>query len=186
MLECLREEAARRGFIRQNDNLSPEIVFSLVRDTPYQRASSREPIAIIREWEGTCSGKHYLLNTLFLEMGYQTEIVMCLHNFARENTGHFSAALRRMVACQPVPDVHTFLRIQTDGKWTDVDATWPSYTESLGFPVNSNFRCGEDMTIACDPIEFFPVPAGLDPQDYEEQLIVTLCKKQSEKREQFI
>jgi len=58
----------------------------LVRDMPYQRTSTREPEAIIQEWRGTCSGKHYLLDQIFREEGLESRVIMCTHRFAEEAT----------------------------------------------------------------------------------------------------
>ena len=60
LISLLRSEAESRGLLGGDANLDAGVVFTLIRDMPYQRASSREPEAIIREWRGTCSGKHYL------------------------------------------------------------------------------------------------------------------------------
>ena len=57
--------------------------FALVRDMPYQRASTREPEAIIQEWRGTCSGKHYLLDQIFREEGLESRVIMCTHGSPR-------------------------------------------------------------------------------------------------------
>ena len=163
MLALLRDEAGRRGLVARDCKLSPGLVFSLIRDMPYQRASSRQASAIVQEWRGTCSGKHYLLDSLFKELGYATQIVMCTHRFTRDNTGHFPDSLRALVDDEPVPDVHTFIRIWTDDHWMDIDATWPTSAGRLGMPVNSHFELGIDMAIACDPLEYFVVPDGIDP-----------------------
>ena len=186
MLERLKVEAVRRDLVAKDAELSHELVFSLVRDMPYRRASSRQPEVVIQEWQATCSGKHYLLQSLFRELGYQCRVIMCTHQFKRQNTRHFPDYLRELVAEGPVPDVHTFIRIRTGALWMDVDATWPRSAESLGMPVNSHFQLGVNMTIACDPIEIFEVPPNIDPQVFKEELIDIFCKGQSEQRDQFI
>ena len=123
LLPLLQEQAVKRGLLRQDSTLSPELVFALVRDMPYQRANSREPEATIREWRGTCSGKHYLLKDLFEELGFEARIVMCSHVFTKQNTVHFPARLRAKVSNQPIPDIHTFIQLKSSDGWTDVDAT---------------------------------------------------------------
>ena len=149
-----------------DEKLTAAAAFALVRDMPYRRASTREPEAIVREWRGTCSGKHYLLDSIFREMGMDSRIVMCTHRFTRENTAHFPEALRSLVAREPVPDVHTYIRLRTDAGWMNVDGTWPAATELLGMPVNRTFVEGCDMKIACDPVDSFIVPSGDDPQAF--------------------
>lgn len=186
LLSLFEQESRARGFLADNDPLTPERAFAMVRDMPYRRASSRKPEAIIDEWCGTCSGKHYLLADIFREMGLESKVVMCHHRFTVENTGHFPAELRRLVAEGPVPDVHTYLRVNTDQGWTVVDATWPSSAGLLGMTVNQDFRPGIDMILACDPIDTLPVPDGQDPQEFKEQLIKKFCGASSQVRDDFI
>jgi hypothetical protein len=53
-------------------------------------------------------------------------------------------------------------------------------------PVNDRFQPGVNMQIACEPIESFEVPDGVDPQAIKEQLIKTYCGSQDEQRDRFI
>ena len=186
LLSLLEQESRKRGLLAEDEPLTPERSFALVRDMPYRRASSRKPEAIVEEWQGTCSGKHYLLSDIFREFGFETRIFMCPHRFTPENTGHLPDELRRLVAVNPVPDVHTYIRVDMGQGWTLIDATWPSSAETLGLPVNYEFVPGTDMTIACDPVETLEVPAGQDPQQFKDQVIEEFCGTQSQVRDDFI
>ena len=186
LVSLLEEKGRRLKLLADNEPLTAERAFALVRDMPYRRASSRRPEAIVEEWQGTCSGKHYLLAEIFREMGLETTVVMVTHHFTPENTGHFPQELRALVAERPVPDVHTYLRVATPGGASVVDATWPSSAAPLGMPVNHSFSLGQDMTIACDPIETLPVPEGRDPQEFKEQVILEFCGDSRGVRDQFI
>jgi hypothetical protein len=53
-------------------------------------------------------------------------------------------------------------------------------------PVNERFQFGFNMQIACEPIAFFEIPDGIDPQTFKEQLIKTYCGSQSDERDQFL
>ena len=186
LLSLLERESRDRGLLSDGESLSTERAFALVRDMPYRRASSRKPEAIIEEWRGTCSGKHYLLADIFREQGLESQVIMCTHRFTTDNTRHFPAELRELVAQAPVPDVHTYLRVKMEQGWTVVDATWPSSAGPLGMMVNREFTAGRDMTIACDPIETLPVPEGMDPQEFKEQVIREFCGASSAVRDEFI
>ena len=186
LLSLLELEGRRRGLLSDEDSLSAERTFELVRDMPYRRASSRKPEAIIEEWTGTCSGKHYLLADIFREMGMDLRVMMCTHRFTEENTSHFPQVLRDLVTDGAVPDVHTFLWVDTERGWTLVDATWPRTAGPLGMPVNRVFSPGQNMTLACDPLEIHEVPAGQDPQEFKEQLIREFCGDSSRIRDEFI
>ena len=186
LLAALRQQAQARGILKPDAVLSADQVFSLIRDMDYQRASSRAPKAIINEWRGTCSGKHYLLKALFEEMGYQGKLVMCPHWFTQENTAGFPDSLKSLLAGGPVADVHTFLRLKTGEVWTQLDATFPLWAGPLGLTVNHRFQPGVDMMLACQPEEFLEVPDGKDPQEFKERVIESFCGPYSSTRERFI
>ncbi len=186
LLAALRERAQALGLLTGDGDVSLDQVFSLVRDMDYQWAISREPEDTISEWRGTCSGKHYLLKALFEEMGHQAKLAMCPHWFTRENTNGFPDDLTELLAHGPVPDVHTFLRVNTGGIWTQMDATWPLWAEPLGLTVNHRFQAGVDMELACHPEEFLEAPAGEDPHRFKEQIIESFCGPSSPTRGRFI
>ena len=76
-IDLLMSKAVDKGLLKSEEKIDPECAFLLVRDMPYTRASSRDPETIIREWRGTCSGKHYLLKQLFAELGYSSRLIAC-------------------------------------------------------------------------------------------------------------
>ncbi len=115
LVSLLEEASRKRGLLPDGELLTAERAFALVRDMPYRRASSRRPEAIVDEWRGTCSGKHYLLADIFRELGMDLRVMMCTHRFTEKNTGHFLTGLRKLVAEDAVPDVHTFLWVDTGG-----------------------------------------------------------------------
>ena len=178
----LTSDMDKLGWFHGDARVDAGGVFALIRDMPYQRASSREPEAIIREWRGTCSGKHYLLDALFREMGHDSRVVMCTHNFTPENTAHFPEPLRSEVSQGPLPDVHTYVRLHTEAGWMKVDATWPQSARALGMAINDRFIPGVDMDVACSPIEVFDVPDGVDPQTFKEELIEVHCGSDMDRR----
>ena len=190
LVQLLLAQAQRRGLLANDrddqSGTTPDLVFSLVRDMPYQRANSRNPEDTIAEWRGTCSGKHYLLRDLFEELGVKSRILMCPHYFTPQNTGHFPVGLRRQILVGSIPDIHTFLRIEIAEKWIDVDATWPLKTGNLGFPVNLHLQSGVTMKIACQPIDTLEIPEGMEPQAFKEQLIAAHCHGRQAQRDRFI
>ena len=193
-LPLLTQQATSRGLITAQKKVQIADVFSLVRDMRYQRASSREPEAIINEWRGTCSGKHYLLKAIFEELGYDARLLMVPHWFTVDNSAHFPSQLLDQLVTAPVPDVHTFLRLRVNNgrepdsepTWMDVDATWPLGAESLGMPVNRHFVLGVDMDIACEPDKIIEVQRGIAPQAFKEGLIKQHCAGQIDQRNLFI
>lgn len=186
LLSMLEAESQGRGMVQPGQTVDAKAAFALVRDMPYQRASDRAPESIIREWRGTCSGKHYLLDGIFREEGMESRVIMCTHRFTPETTANYPEELREVVARGPVPDVHTYIRLKTGAGWMTVDATWPAKAAPLGMVVNRKFQPGEDMALACNPIDAYQVPEDRDPQEFKEELIRNFCGSQSDERDRFI
>ncbi len=186
LLSMLEAESLKRGLVQPGQTVDAKAAFALVRDMPYQRASSRAPESVVQEWRGTCSGKHYLLDEIFREEGLESKVIMCTHRFTEETTANFPPELQEVVARGPVPDVHTYIRLNTDAGWMTVDATCPTKAAPLGMTVNGVFQPGEDMTLACNPIETYEVPEGRDPQGFKEELIADFCGSQTDDRDRFI
>ena len=107
LLTMLEVESKKRGLARSGRTVDAKAPFALGRDMLHRRASTSEPEAIIQEWLGTCSGKHYLLNQIFREEGLESRVIMCTPRFTEETTADFPPELRAVVARGPVPDVHT-------------------------------------------------------------------------------
>lgn len=188
----LKAGAIARGRFPDNAALTAAAAFALVRDMPYERASSRSPEVTIAEWRGTCSGKHYLLHALFTELGLPNTLIACTHEFTAQSAPWLPPELLEEVARAPVPDVHMFLRVQSfpnterGDEWMTVDATWPLAGAALGLPANERFELGRDQQLACDPIEIFHVPEDADPQALKERLVELHAEGQVERRERFI
>jgi hypothetical protein len=175
LITLLKSEAVRRGLLDPHAEIDPATAFALVRDMPYRRASDRRPETIIAEWQGTCSGKHYLLQALFAELGLPSQVMACTsvlpiepHGITPELFPLYEAANRRFV------DVHNYLLLTLDGdRSMIVDATWPLSMRASGKVVNEQFILGQDQQIAQSPIESWPVPAGQDPQEFKDLLLRT-------------
>ena len=173
LLELLKSAAIERDLISPDDELDLELVFTLVRDMSYQRASSRRPETIMTEWRGTCSGKHYLLHQLFAELGFESEIIACT---SAEPVGPqdipasiqplYEAANRRFV------DVHNYLLLAVPGGGEMiVDATFPLSARNSGFVVNEHFILGQDQKPASNPLVTFTIPPGRDAQEFKDELL---------------
>ena len=196
LLPALSAEAGRRGLIEPGEDLNAARVFELVRDMPYRRASSRQPQVTIREWRGTCSGKHYLLKALLEEFGLNVILIAATHEYTAENIPWAPPELRVFLDDAPVPDVHNFLRVEVDPAaeagegWMTVDAAWPLAARALGLPANERWVDGRDMQVAADPIELFHVPEETpfeeQAQQFKQRIIEREFGDQAERRDRFI
>lgn len=176
LLEALHQEAAKRSLWPPTGGSADQRagaagLFCLVRDMPYERASSRDPLVTIREWRGTCSGKHYLLRALFAEIGLRADLMACSTRITAENAPYLPPELRSLLAAGPIIDIHNYLVLYTGCGPMRVDATWPLSMKALGLPVNEAFVWGRDMVLACDPIVHQVVPDDGDPQEFKERLL---------------
>lgn len=174
LLALLKDEAIKRNLLDAAANIDAATAFYLVRDMPYIRASSRQPETIIREWRGTCSGKHYTLKALFAELGLSARVMACtavneldmnsipetIRQALTETNGRFV-------------DVHNYLILTWPEGEMIVDATWPLASQEHGVAVNEQFTLGQNQIIACEPIETWEVPEEVDPQAFKNELLHT-------------
>jgi len=188
LLDVLKSKAVEKGLLKPEEEIDLEKAFTLVRDMPYTRASSRDPETIIGEWRGTCSGKHYLLKKLFTELGYSSRLIACttvtlidpkevrgkLRTLLEQSNGRFV-------------DVHNYLILETPDGEMIVDATWPLATKGMGTVVNERFVLGENQQIACEPLKTWVVPEGGDSQEFKNKILKeSFTPEELAHREEFI
>jgi hypothetical protein len=175
LLDFLKIEVIQRSLVSPDAKIDAAIAFTLVRDMPYRRASDRSPETVIREWQGTCSGKHYLLQRLFAELDSPSQIMACTTvvpidrgEVPEHMLPRYEAANSRFV------DVHNYLLVSVPGGGQMVvDATWPITAADAGLTTNPAFILGQDQQIAAVPIESWPIPLDRDPQDFKDELLRT-------------
>ena len=187
-MDVLKSKAVEKGFLKPGAEIGLEEAFTLVRDMPYTRASSRDPETIIGEWRGTCSGKHYLLKKLFAELGYSSRLIACttvtlidpkevrgkLRTLLEQSNGRFV-------------DVHNYLILETSEGEMIVDATWPLATKGMGTVVNERFVLGQNQQIACEPLKTWVVPEEGDSQEFKNKILKeSFTPEELAHREEFI
>jgi hypothetical protein len=173
IIELLEAEAIRRGLLTPGESLDADKVFKLVRDMPYRRASDRQPETIIRQWQGTCSGKHYLLQALFAELGFESQVMACTtitpvaeDKIPLDLRPLYESANRRFV------DVHNYLVVYGPGETrTIVDATFPLSARQAGLVSNDSFVPGRDQQLASKPLQSWEIPPGREPQAFKDELL---------------
>lgn len=173
LLDLIKSEGVRRGLLDPLEEIDAATAFTLVRDMPYRRASDRQPETTIAEWRGTCSGKHYLLQALFAELGLPSQVMACttVYPIAPDDVPEsqrslYESANRRFV------DVHNYLLVNIPGGGQMiVDATWPLSARKAGLTVNEKFVLGQDHHLAAEPLESWSIPGGRDPQEFKDELL---------------
>ena len=188
LLDVLNSKAIEKGLLEPDEGIDVEKAFTLVRDMPYTRASSRDPETIIGEWRGTCSGKHYLLKGLFAELGYSSKLIACTtvaHIDPKDVRGKLRTLLEESDG--RFVDVHNYLILETPGGEMIVDATWPLATKGMGTVVNERFVLGEDHQIACEPLKTWVVPEDRDSQEFKDEILKdSFTPEELAHREEFI
>ena len=186
--DLLKSKAVEKRLLEPEVDIDLESAFLLVRDMPYTRASSRDPETTIREWRGTCSGKHYLLKQLFAELGYSSRLIACT-TVAQINPKSVRGKLREILEQSNgrFVDVHNYLLLDLPQAQMIVDATWPISTDGMGTVVNKRFILGQDQRIACEPIQTWEVPEDQDPQAFKGKILrESFTNEELEHREEFI
>jgi hypothetical protein len=192
LVPTLRASAVERGLLLEGAPVDAALAFALVRDMPYRRASARDPEATIAEWQGTCSGKHLLLQALFEELGWPATMLLAPHEFSEQSAPWLPPSLMVEVRGAPVVDVHNFLRVQpaaqlgAEADWMTVDATWPLAARRLGLPVNEALVIGQDSDLAVDPIEIHHVPPEVDAMEMKGRILVDFGVEELARREAFL
>jgi hypothetical protein len=188
LLESLRSKAVEKGLLKREEEVDLETAYTLVRDMPYTRASSRDSETIIREWRGTCSGKHYFLKRLFTELGYSSRLIACT-TVTHIDPKNVMGKLRKLLEQSGgrFVDVHNYLVLELPEGEMIVDATWPMATKGMGTVVNERFVLGENQKIACDPIKTWVVPEEGDSQEFKNQILKeSFSSEELEHRDEFI
>jgi len=172
LLEYLKTEAVKRGLLAPEADLDAATAFRLVRDMPYQRASDRRPQTTLREWRGTCSGKHYLLAALFRELGLEARVMAGVLRFRPDPKTTPPEFLALLAPADGVfVDVHNWVAIDLPSGPMIVDATWPLSVKKYGLPVNETFVLGKSQQLAYSCEKVFVVPEEGDPQAFKQKLL---------------
>ncbi len=171
LLPAFREEAAGRGLLSPDAPLDATATFALIREMPWSASVSALPELTLSVWRGDDSAKHHLLRTLLYELGQRCILMACTHAWSVESAPWARAEPLAILDEGPVPDVHTFLRVESDRGWGSVDATWPLAARALGLPANERYVPGREMQIACDPQELYHVPEDADPEEFRRRLL---------------
>lgn len=158
-------------------------LFEHVRDLPYSYPASRDPVEVLRQGRGSCSGKHYALGELFRLLGLQVRHMICTHRF-NESPLPFPPPMQEMLRKNEIVDLHDYLQIAVDGAWIDIDATWESNLREFGFPVNEQWDGKSPMILSV--VAEDNAIAERDPERFKEELLSKLTPRQRALRKQFL
>ncbi len=177
-----------RIFLKERVNTGSTSVLDIyhaVRKIPYGSTGERDPVKVIANNLGSCSGKHILLRDLLREVGWEAGIITMFTHFNRGVPSHpaMPADLRAMIDGEDVCDFHHYVRVRTREGWHKLDATWHDALISYGFPVNRDWEGHSDTVLAAMPIREYP--AVEDLVAWKEQLLTQLTPEEREFRSKF-
>lgn len=158
-------------------------LFDRVREIPYGYPASRDPVEVLQQGRGSCSGKHYLLAEMYRLLGLRVRHMICTHRF-NESSLVFPPPMQEMLRRNEIIDFHDYLQIAVDDQWIDVDATWQCGLREFGFPVNEGWDGKSAMLLSVVPEEF--AVAERDPERLKEELLSKLTPRQRMLRKQFL
>lgn len=119
-------------------------LFNQVRDIPYRTVSVHSWEEVLEKNIGGCGAKHRLLKKCFDSLGYKCRFAYVPYSW---NEIESVPADLRSGSQYNRRDLHTFLEVKIDGKWTIVDATWNKELKDV-FPVNLNWDGFADTIVA--------------------------------------
>lgn len=133
-----------------------ELLFC-IRDIPYGRPTHpRDPLSVLADWKGTCSGKHLLAVRVLAALGVRSQLYC--QSYRLDDAGD---ALPRQVTQSYVGhniwDVHNYLELDTESGWLKVDVTWSQELAEAGFPTTLDWDGTADFRIAAPVGEIFIV-----------------------------
>jgi len=157
--------------------------FQRVRDLPYRYPASRDPRVVLAEGAGSCSGKHYLLGELYRRLGLPVRHMVCSHRF-NDSPLPFPDHMQSVLDKNEVLDWHDYLQVNVDGKWIDVDATWPLALRDFGLPANDDWDGSSPMVLTVVPDEHEELRGDLHKA--KEERLSALTPRQRALRKQFL
>ncbi len=160
-------------------------LYHAVRNIPYGSTGERDPVKVIANNLGSCSGKHILLRNLLRETGHEAEIITIFTYFNRGIPSHpaMPEDLRAMIEGDDVCDFHHYVRARQENRWVKLDATWHDALIPYDFSVNHDWKGQGDTALAATPIRKYPAVENLAAWKIE--LLKQLTPEQREVRERF-
>ncbi|MDO8536394.1 MAG: hypothetical protein Q7S30_05270 [Candidatus Omnitrophota bacterium] len=131
-------------------------IYQHIRDIPYAiiselRDPKSGPSGLISINNGSCVPKHFLMALMMGELGLPVKYVTYLFKW-NDPAIKFPPALKRIVKNMPIT-AHLATKVNIDGKWILVDATYDPPLRKAGFPVTEIWDGVSDTKNAVIPIE---------------------------------
>ncbi|MDK3025516.1 hypothetical protein QO239_23240 [Cupriavidus taiwanensis] len=147
-----------------------ELLFC-IRDIPYGRPTRpRDPLSVLTEWTGTCSGKHLLAARVLAAIGVESRLYCQAYRL--DDAGDaLPPEVTKPYMGHEIWDVHNYLEIEAASGRLKVDVTWSHVLAGIGFPTTLQWDETTDFCVAAPPGKLVSVddPAALN--DVKELLL---------------
>lgn len=157
-------------------------IYNTVRDIHWKSTGSRDPIEVIRNNAGTCSGKHVLLKKLYKYLGIEVGELIAVHRFSTLSL-KIPFYLQDYLKKNPFIDYHNFIKINHNNRWIIVDATWDKSLEKIGFPISKTWDGLSNTVVCVNPIDIIEVENSIE---YKKDLLKKMNLKEFESRRYFL
>ena len=144
---------------KSDDKISERIsIFETVRNFLYQInwVNTAEKLLNIKEWY--CTSKHRLLQAVYGKLWYETKL--CFIPFSFNKVYLPDPLINRWYANRKW--YHTFLKMNIDWKWVNIDATFNSELKDL-YVVNDNWDWSSSQKVICNYDKVY-IPSSLDEE----------------------
>lgn len=150
-----------------------EVLFC-IRDIPYGRpAAPRDPLSVLADWKGTCSGKHLLASRVLSIMGADARLY-CQPYRLDDALEVLPFDVVQSYVGQGIWDVHNFIEIGTAARPLKVDLTWSRKLADVGFPTTLAWDGVSSFRIAAPPGQMLLVDHPAKLNDKKEALLLRL------------
>ncbi|MEP0519747.1 MAG: transglutaminase domain-containing protein [Hyphomicrobiales bacterium] len=144
------------GFLASNGlnaQANPVAVYHCVRKVPYGSRGGRSAEEVLKNNEGSCSGKHILLRDLLRRLNQKADIETVQGDFAAAVPPHSSmpAELQQYCRVGGVKDFHHYVVWGSPDGEMKLDATWPDNVIAMGVKGNDNWAGNGDTVLAILP-----------------------------------
>lgn len=152
---------------------------NLVREIPYARIGSLDPIDMIKIGKGSCTPKHIFLARCLKKIGVPVKFLFIPFYYKKMNLD-FPENSKEMVENMPI-SYHLALKAEIEGVGRIIDVTWDSKLN--GFPMTKNWDGNLDMVLGVIPEEIIEIDT--DPEEFEKQKVSEFTSVEKKARKDF-
>lgn len=178
--EKKRLKAYLQSFLESKDPLVD--LCNTVANIPFGEARTIEDV--LEQNEGTCTGKHYLLQSCLHHLGIENRAVVCVFRWDQQSI-QYPDTVTSILNEGAWGHGHNFVQVKRkDGSWLDVDVTFDPALKQYGFRSLPDDWDGTQGFVAVDPV--ITRWEGGDVAILKRKLLSSLSNSVRDRRERFL